>query len=111
MPITLLSRRYWPGAYPTFTAKNPVQLFKISHARPGEFMARFTEERLTKFYLAWMERSLELQREITDQRRAEGNDDFICNGTLEIYDAGGLAFNQLHVGGLRLLTKVLNFVF
>ena len=28
-------------------------------------------------------------------------------GTLEIYDAGGLAFSQLHVGGLRLLAKVL----
>lgn len=54
-----------------------------------------------------MERSLQLQREITEQRRAEGQADFICKGTLEIYDAGGLAFSQLHVGGLRLLSRVL----
>jgi hypothetical protein len=54
-----------------------------------------------------MERSLQLQREITEQRRAEGKSDFICKGTLEIYDAGGLAFSQLHVGGLRLLARVL----
>ena len=54
-----------------------------------------------------MERSLQLQREITEQRRAEGSASFICKGTLEIYDAGGLAFSQLHVGGLRRLAKVL----
>jgi hypothetical protein len=54
-----------------------------------------------------MERSLELQREITAQRRAEGQPDFICKGTLEIYDAGGLSFSQLHAGGLRLLARVL----
>merc|ERR1711939_33685 len=28
-------------------------------------------------------------------------------GTLEIYDAGGLSFSQLHAGGLRLLARVL----
>ena len=42
---------YWPGAYPTFAPDYPVQFFKISHARPAEFIARFPEERLTRFYL------------------------------------------------------------
>ena len=42
---------YWPGAYPAHTPHYPVQFFKISHARPAEFVARFPEERLTKFYL------------------------------------------------------------
>jgi hypothetical protein len=42
---------YWPGAYPTFAPDYPVQFFKISHARPAEFVARFPEERLVKFYL------------------------------------------------------------
>ena len=42
---------YWPGAYPTFAPDYPVQFFKISHARPAEFVARFPEERLTRFYL------------------------------------------------------------
>ena len=54
-----------------------------------------------------MERSLQLQRELTEQRRAEGKSDFICQGTLEIYDAGGLSFSQIHVGGLRMLSRVL----
>jgi hypothetical protein len=51
---------------------------------------------------------LQLQRQITEQRRAEGQTNFICKGTLEIYDAGGLTFSQLHVGGLRFLSRVLS---
>ena len=100
-------KSFWPGAYPGFTAASPVQFFKVSHARPKEFLERFDEPRLEKFYLAWMERSLELQREMTEKRRAEGDADFVCEGTLEIYDAGGLAWSQMHVGGLKLLAKTL----
>jgi hypothetical protein len=44
-------KMYWPGAYPTFTPEYPVQFFKLSHARPADFVARFPEERLTKFFL------------------------------------------------------------
>ena len=73
----------------------------------GSFCAGFYPLRRSPPTQAWMERSLQLQREITEQRRAEGESDFICKGTLEIYDAGGLAFSQLHVGGLRMLARVL----
>eukprot|EP01043_Picozoa_sp_COSAG02_P097065 COSAG02_NODE_33310_length_502_cov_0.843672_1_plen_57_part_10 len=32
------------------------------------------------FYTAWMERHLQLQREVTDERRAAGDEHFVCPG-------------------------------
>lgn len=53
----------YPLADPFTAAGQPVSLFKLgpTHLSPGQIIELFSEQELTRFYLAWMERSLQLQ--------------------------------------------------
>ena len=96
----------WPGAFVGSTATKPIQLFQYRDVRPAE-LVKFEEPRVLRYCLAVMERSSELQRELTERRRAEGDADFICPGVLEIHDLSGLSLSQLHIPWLRLTKRML----
>ena len=107
---------YWPGAFSDGTSASgrPMSIFRCGLVNTSAMLANFTEEDFSKFYIAWMEQSLALQRERTKAAYQAGDShaytklDAAWMGMLEVYDLTGLGPRQLAPNGLAMLTRVLS---
>lgn len=87
-------RPYWPGYTAGLTVDgSPVLYTNVSAISP--LMCEFDEEALRLLYLGWMERSLELQVQGQQQRRAQGHAHAGLPQNIEVFDFGGVS--ALHV--------------
>jgi hypothetical protein len=90
---------WWPGIFGGLTPDGSVVSFcRYRCMDAKELTQRFDDTQLSHFYLAWMERSLELQREAVSSAGQ-------CPGAIDIYDMEGVTWSQM-TAGLRLLSGV-----
>ena len=82
---------WWCGTF-AGRAKNGaiVTYWRIQCSEANKLKESFSEDQLGRFYVAWMERSLQLQRELPD-----------CPGSLDIYDLEVGDRSRLGVGWLQ----------
>lgn len=93
---------WWCGTFAGRTESGcPVTYWRFRCIEADQLKQRFDESQLKRFYIAWMERGLALQREITSQLPAGSP------GNVDIYDLEGVGWRQLS-SGARLLSGVLS---
>lgn len=93
---------WWCGTFAGRTENGcPVTYWRFRCIEADELKRRFDEAQLKRFYIAWMERGLALQREVVAQRPGG------CPGNVDIYDLEGVGWRQLS-SGARLLSGVLS---
>ena len=93
---------WWCGTFAGRTQNGcPVTYWRFRCIEVEQLQQRFDEEQLKRFYIAWMERGLALQREVVAERIAG------CPGNVDIYDLEGVGWRQLS-SGARLLSGVLS---
>jgi hypothetical protein len=92
---------WWCGTFAGTTSTGcPVTYWRFRCIEADQLKQRFDDAQLNRFYAAWMERGLALQREVAAER-PEG-----CPGNVDIYDLQGVGWRQLS-SGARLLSGVL----
>ena len=98
-------RPFWPIRVCSASVDgSPVQFVPIGAVDVRSIMSSLTEEELCHFYIWWMESSLARQRELNPT----GTSSRDWKGNIEIYDMEMLSIWQIHVSGLRLLSRVLS---
>jgi len=101
-------QRYWPGVYSAETSVSgaPLQLFRPGILDTSALLANCTEAEIQAYHIAWLERSLALQRE-SNASRGYGKG-AAWQGMLEVYDWTGLSPSHLAPTGLTMLSRVLS---
>ena len=98
MPIdpTVRARvgKYWPCAYCRVGDKT-VHMVRLGEIDPRALMKEISEEDFRTYYIHWMELCLRHQLACANAKQTE------------IYNLRGLSFSQLHMPGLRMLSRVL----
>ena len=93
---------WWCGTFAGRTENGcPVTYWRFRCIEAEQLQKRFDEAQLKRFYIAWMERGLAVQREVVAERAAG------CPGNVDIYDLEGVGWRQLS-SGARLLSGVLS---
>ena len=92
---------WWCGTFAGTTSTGcPVTYWRFRCIEADQLKQRFDDAQLNRFYAAWMERGLALQREAA----VSGNG---CPGMVDIYDMEGVRWGQMS-SGVRLLSGVLS---
>ncbi len=93
---------WWCGMFAGRTETGcPVTYWRFRCIEADQLKQRFDETQLKRFYIAWMERGLALQRESASQLPGGSP------GNVDIYDLEGVGWRQLS-SGARLLSGVLS---
>jgi hypothetical protein len=112
----------WAGNFQDFTTADgsPVQLYTYRHLQPKQLMKQVSEEQFSHVYVAWMERTLDLQNQANsvEYRRQLAARAGTCGppapgrehewmAFIEVHDLSGLGRQQLYMPGVLMLTRVL----
>jgi len=82
---------------------------RVGQIQPGVLLEKFSMEKLTNFYIFWMEYALKLQRETLLEKleKNKGDGSPVSHGIVEIYDMAGLSLSQLNLPALNALSSIL----
>ena len=111
----------WPGAFCRCTNDySGVSFFRLGQLDVSHLLELATEDEWRQYYLEWMERSLEAQRQARAEQLAAaaaadepGGGLGECaeppwRGMVEVYDFAGLSLSSLNMAGVRMLARVLS---
>jgi len=90
---------YWCGRSPS---GSPVCHYTLGHLKVKALCQQFSEDEMRDFYLSFNCRGLSLQ----NIAFAPGTSSATWSGPIEIYDLEGLGWEQLHMPGLMMLSRV-----
>lgn len=95
---------HWPGSHCGLTLDgSPITYFRFGLLEPRELLS-VSEEDLSRFYVDWMEQTLSRQNEANPP----GTRGCEWRAMVEVYDFRGVGLRQLHLAGLRRLSRVLS---
>jgi hypothetical protein len=103
---------FWPGCFcgrTRTTAKHPcglpIQYFRFGEINPRGMMAAVSEDQFRAYYVHWMELAL---RHENSCNPVPGTCSLDRAAMIEVHDMKGLHLSQLHMPGLRMLSRVLS---